>query len=195
MAAKKGPKVFGKPLPLKVNRLAIGIDQSYSGFGVTLMDMDSDAYYTTVFKGEGIGIDRLLDIQEKLWAIIEDATPASSEVIVGMEGYAFGSQMANMAGELGAVVKLTLHDLLHKYHGKYPYIIPPTVLKKYVTGKGNGVQKNQILLSVYKKWGVEFTDDNAADSYALAHMVAGKCDLAYEREIYHNIQDPKYREK
>jgi len=195
MAAKKGPKVFGKPLSAKVKRVAIGIDQSYSGFGVTLMDMDSDAYYTTVFKGEGIGVDRLLDIQEKLWKIIEETTPSSSEVVVGMEGYAFGSQMANMAGELGAVVKLTLQSVLWKYHGKYPYIIPPTVLKKYVTGKGNGVQKNQILLQVYKNWGVEFNDDNAADSYSLAHLVAGKANLAHQREIYHNIQDPKYREK
>ena len=194
MAAKKGPKVFGKPLPAKVKRVAIGIDQSYSGFGVTLMDMDSDAYYTTVFKGEGVGVDRLLDLQEKLWQIVEGVA-AASEVKVAMEGYAFGSQMANMAGELGAVVKLTLRDILWNHHGKYPYIIPPTVLKKYVTGKGTGVQKNQILLQVFKKWSIEFNDDNAADSYALAHMAAGKCDLAYEREIYHNIQDPKYREK
>jgi ABC-type uncharacterized transport system involved in gliding motility auxiliary subunit len=52
-----------------------------------------------------------------------------------------------------------------------------------------------MLLHVFKKWGVEFNDDNAADSYALAHMVACKGELAYEREIYHNIQDPKYREK
>ena len=195
MAAKKGPKVFGKPLPATVKRVAVGIDQSYSGFGVTLMDMDSDAYYTTVFKGESTGIDRLLDIQEKLHEILEKVIITPSEVVAAMEGYAFGSQMANMAGELGAVVKLTLYDVLWKYHGKYPYIIPPTVLKKYVTGKGNGVQKNQILLSVYKKWGVEFTGDNAADSYALAHLAAGKCDLTYEKEIYHNIQDPKYREK
>jgi hypothetical protein len=195
MAAKKGPKVFGKPLHSTVKRVAIGIDQSYSGFGITLMDMDSSAYHTTVFKGEGLGVDRLLNIQEKLWAILEEISATPSEIVVAMEGYAFGSQMANMAGELGAVVKLTLHDVLWKYHGKYPYIIPPTVLKKYVTGKGNGVQKNQILLSVYKKWGVEFTDDNAADSYALAHLAAGKCDLVYEKEIYHNIQDPKYREK
>jgi hypothetical protein len=195
MAAKKGPKVFGKPLPTTVKRVAIGIDQSYSGFGVTLMDMDSSAYHTTVFKGESTGVDRLLNIQEKLWAILEEVSATPSEIVVAMEGYAFGSQMANMAGELGAVVKLTLYDVLWKHHGKYPYIIPPTVLKKYVTGKGSGIQKNQILLSVYKKWGVEFTDDNAADSYALAHLAAGKCDLTYEKEIYHNIQDPKYREK
>jgi hypothetical protein len=48
---------------------------------------------------------------------------------------------------------------------------------------------------VYKKWGVEFTDDNAADSYALAHLAAGRHGLSYEKDIYNNIQDPKYREK
>jgi hypothetical protein len=69
------------------------------------------------------------------------------------------------------------------------------MLKKYVTGKGQGVKKNQILLSVYKKWGVEFMDDNAADSYALARIAAGIADLEYEKEIITKTLDPKYREK
>lgn len=196
MAAKKGPKVYGTNIPAKTKRVAIGIDQSYSGFGVTFMDIDSSAFRTVVFKGEGIGVDRLIDITIKLSELIEENVPyEATEVVVAMEGYAFGSQMANMAGELGATVKLLLRDYLHKHSGAYPYIIPPTVLKKYVTGKGTGIQKNQILLHVFKKWNVEFNDDNAADSYALAHLVAGKCDLAYEREIFHKIQEPNYREK
>jgi len=194
--ARSKASTFGSSIPSKAKRVAIGIDQSYSGFGVTFIDIDSGTYKTVVFKGEGIGVDRLVDISIKLGELIETSVPYDAkEVIVAMEGYAFGSQMANMAGELGATVKLLLRDLLHKHHGAYPYIIPPTVLKKYVTGKGTGVQKNQMLLHVFKKWNVEFNDDNAADSYALAHLAAGKCDLAYEREIYHNIQDPKYREK
>ena len=69
------------------------------------------------------------------------------------------------------------------------------MLKKYVTGKGQGVKKNQILLNVYKKWGVEFMDDNAADSYALARIAAGMADLSYEKEIITKTLDPKYREK
>jgi hypothetical protein len=52
-----------------------------------------------------------------------------------------------------------------------------------------------MLLYVYKKWDVEFTDDNAADSYALARLVAGAHDLAYEKEVYDKLQDPKFREK
>ncbi|CAB4128923.1 hypothetical protein UFOVP225_105 [uncultured Caudovirales phage] len=194
--SRKGIKWFGKPFSGIGKSLVIGIDQSYSGFGITFMDPKSDNYLTVVFKGEGTGVDRLLDIREVLLALIKTHAAYAIDIKVAMEGYAFGSQMANMAGELGGMVKVVLHDQFKRsnMHGMYPYIIPPTVLKKYVTGKGTGVQKNQILLSVYKKWGVEFTNDNAADSYALAHLAAGKCDLAYEKEIYHNIQDPKYRE-
>jgi hypothetical protein len=107
-----------------------------------------------------------------------------------MEGYAFGSQMANMLGELGGMVKLTLLDF-----GIYPLIVPPTNLKKYVTGKGNGISKSQILMYVYKKWDAEFSDDNAADSFALARLVSGKHELAYEKEMYDKLQDPKFREK
>ncbi len=88
------------------------------------------------------------------------------------------------------MVKMTLKDDFDIY----PLIVPPTSLKKYVTGKGN-TQKNQMLMHVFKKWNLEFTDDNAADSYALAHLVSGKADLAYEKEVYHKLQDPDYREQ
>ena len=55
--------------------------------------------------------------------------------------------------------------------------------------------KSQMLLHVYKNFGAEFTDDNAADSYALAHLVSGSAKRAYEKEIYNKLQDPKHREK
>lgn len=195
MAAKKD-KIYGTKLPSNVKRVAVGIDQSYSGFGITFMDMDSDKFYTVVFKGEGIGVSRLLNIQHKLVELLGLNIPNNAkEVVTAMEGYAFGSQMAHMAGELGSIVKVVLWEFLGHYKGKFPYIIPPTVLKKYVTGKGTNIQKNQILLNVFKNWNVEFTDDNAADSYSLAHLASGKGNLAHQREIYHNIQDPKYKEQ
>ena len=50
-------------------------------------------------------------------------------------------------------------------------------------------------MQVYKKWGIEFDNDNAADSYALARMAAGLADLEYEKEILEKLLDPKYREK
>lgn len=190
-----GLKFFDGGLTKDAKKIAIGIDQSYTGFAFTAMDIETGEWMTTVSKAPGTHVDRLYWIGRNLENSLTAIAQSAEEVVVAMEGYAFGSQLANMAGELGGVVKLTCYMYLDGFEGKYPYIIPPTTLKKYVTGKGQGIQKNQILLHVYKKWGIEFSDDNAADSYALAHLVAGKAELAYEKEIFNNIQNPKYREK
>jgi hypothetical protein len=188
-------KAFGPGLSLKVDNIAIGIDQSYSGFGLTILNVDNpNEYSTIVFKAEHMHVDRLIWVQERLRKLFV-LSGGFKSVTVAMEGYAFGTTMAHMLGELGAVVKLTCYKELDGFEGKYPYIIPPTTLKKYITGKGTGVQKNQILLNVYKKWGVEFNDDNAADSYALAMLAAGKGTLAYELEILQKIKGPTFREK
>ena len=48
-------------------------------------------------------------------------------------------------------------------------IIAPGTLKKFVTGDGRA-KKDLMLLKVYKKWGVEFDNDNLADAYGLARM-------------------------
>jgi len=188
-------KIYG-PGVGKAKNVAIGIDQSYSGFGITVLNVnDPSEYVTTVFKAEFLHVDRLFWIKKQLEELLAVATKDANSVVTAMEGYAFGTTMAHMLGELGAVVKMVCYDLFDKYEGKYPYIIPPTTLKKYVTGKGTGVQKNQILLAVYKKWGVEFNDDNAADSYALAMLAAGDGKLAYEVEILEKIKGPNFREK
>lgn len=177
-------KFEGGTPPSGSSPVYVGIDQSYSGFAITLLTREG--YRTTVYKSEARGVNRLADIQDH----IRETLVTYTIIDVAMEGYAFGSQMANMLGELGGVVKLTLKEL-----NLYPLIVPPTNLKKYVAGKGQGVSKSQILMLVYKKWGVEFNDDNAADSYALAHLVSGSHSLAYEKEVYDKLQDVKFREK
>ena len=178
-------KIFNGGVVIPENPVYLGIDQSYSGFAITAYQNGN--YYTEVYKSDKRGIDRLRDIQAHTMNWLHQFDNVTD---VAMEGYAFGSQMANMLGELGGMVKLTLLDF-----GIYPLIVPPTNLKKYVTGKGNGISKSQMLLQVYKKWDAEFTDDNAADSYALARLVSGSHELAYEKEVYAKLQDPKFREK
>ena len=59
-------------------------------------------------------------------------------------------------------IYLLEESLVHKYD-----IIPPNTLKKFITGKGNA-KKELMLLKVYKRWGVEFNDNNMADAYSLA---------------------------
>lgn len=171
----------------------VGIDQSYSGFAITALGADG-SYETTVAKFETSGAERLSQIQEHLLSTLRRFTACCDVQDIAMEGYAYGSIMANKLGELGGVVKLSLHKLDNIGRGNAPMIVPPTSLKKYVTGRGNGVQKNQMLLQVFKKWGVEFPDDNAADSYGLAHIVSGKGTMSYEKEIYDKLQTAENRD-
>jgi Holliday junction resolvasome RuvABC endonuclease subunit len=177
------PKIWGDS-NLK-GAVAVGIDQSYSGFAMTAIDDDGN-YYTEVHKLTGAGVERLVDAQRITQCFLDNFNVRC----VAMEGYAFGSQMANMLGELGGAVKLTLHHYGITPETETPLIVPPTSLKKYITGKGTGVKKNQVLLSVYKKWDVEFTDDNAADSYGLARLVRNKHDFEYEKEVYDKLTSP-----
>jgi Holliday junction resolvasome RuvABC endonuclease subunit len=166
----------------------IGIDQSYSGFGLTAID-SNDNYYTEVWKLDGVGVHRL----DTAGLLLHEFVKRFDVQAVAMEGYAFSSQMAHMAGELGGAVKLELlrNFTLDKPDARYPLIVAPTSLKKYVTGKGTQVQKNQMLLQVYKKWGVEFNDDNAADSYGVARIARNKHDFEYEIEVYDKVVSPR----
>ena len=174
-------KTFGGPIHAEpATPCYIGIDPSYSGFGITVLMYDE--YFTQVIKFDNSGSTRLANIYEYLQNYLESITDEHPIKEVAMEGYAYGSQMSHMLGELGGVVKLALH-----YYGIEPLIVAPTSLKKYVTGKGTGVQKNVMLLSTYKKWGIEFTDDNAADSYALARIASKYSTTDYEKAVLDKV--------
>jgi crossover junction endodeoxyribonuclease RuvC len=170
----------------------IGLDQSYTGFAITVIN-EEGKYKTFVYKSVGHGVERLRDIYYFMGEEVFEV--ALNVVDSAMEGYAYNSTMAHMAGELGGLVKMELRSWFYDSEAKYPFIVAPAMLKKYITGKGTGVQKNQILLNVYKKWGIEFNDDNAADSYGLARIAAGMGELTYEKEIIKKLLDPKFKEK
>lgn len=88
-----------------------------------------------------------------------------STTVVFIEGYSFGSQHRGQSiAELTGIIKHYLNQSLLK-----TYIVPPTVLKKFMTGKGNS-DKNIMLLKIYKKYGKEFTNDDEADAFALAKL-------------------------
>lgn len=85
--------------------------------------------------------------------------------LVIIEGYSFAGKFTNyFQYELGASLRMVFHN------NEVPYIeVPPTSLKKFVTGKGNSA-KNLMLLDVYKRWEFDTEDDNEADAYGLAQF-------------------------
>lgn len=146
----------------------VGIDQSYTGFAVVAINVSTGEHYDHLGKFPpakyGTGVDRLLAIENWLMEVLS----GWDIDWICMEGYANGSKFGReVAGELGYATK----RLLRRWHPQQllPTIVPPTSLKKFVTGKGNA-KKNEMLLGVYKKWGVEYSDDNLADAYSLARV-------------------------
>ena len=176
---------------LKSNQeITLGIDQSLTGFALSAVSVATPTEHMTwVYKSPYRGVQRLADIQNFLtdkfaefwwkgWVIKN----------VAMEGTVLASQSALVLGELSATVKLTLWEA-----NILPLQIPPMTLKKYATGKGTA-KKQEMLLQMYKRWGVEFNDDNAADAYALARLAGSHAISAVETQIIEQIKDPKYRD-
>lgn len=178
--------------------VAIGIDQSLTGFAVAAVSVaHPEQYEIWVYKSPYSGVERLLDIQnwlqEKFVFLDEQGHDVQNAAI---EGSVLASHSALKLGELAALVKITLYDMMifENPDVAVPLQIPPMTLKKYATGKGNA-KKQEMMLQIYKRWGVELNDDNAADAYALARLAAGSHTTEIEKAVVDQIKDPKYRDQ
>jgi crossover junction endodeoxyribonuclease RuvC len=141
----------------------VGLDFSFAKNGLAVLGEDGTLLTKKllVTSSKKSDEERLDDMMLEISMDIPKKTK-----LVCLEGLSFGSK-GNSLAQMGA-----LHYLvrLFLYHNKIDYkIITPTQLKKFVTGSGR-VQKNLMLLKIYKKWGIEFDDDNLADAYALARF-------------------------
>jgi crossover junction endodeoxyribonuclease RuvC len=177
----------------------VGIDQSYTGFAVVAIDAEGIVVHEDVTKFEakshGSGIDRLIGIYGHLFAVLHEIDDVGQ---VCMEGYSAASKFGReAAGELGAMVKMAIYDYFDQLVPKtvdeadlrYPAIVQPGSLKKFVTGNG-AAKKNNMMLAVYKKWGYEPHNDDLADAYSLARVALALdigADLAYEKEALKSV--------
>jgi Holliday junction resolvasome RuvABC endonuclease subunit len=181
------PKVFGE-ISETTRKVAIGIDQSLTGFAMSIVDVESPKHHRTyVYKSPYKGVLRLKDIQLFMQNVISTCS-VYTVVDVAMEGTVLASHSALVLGELSATVKLQLLE-----NKRAPLQIPPMTLKKYASGKGTS-KKQEMLMQIYKRWGVEFNDDNAADAYALARLAGGIHIDAIEAAIIEQVKDDKYRD-
>lgn len=188
-------RIEGKSIPRDAS-VSIGIDQSLTGFALTILSNDDPTQYLTwVYHSPYYGIERLVDIRQWLTDTLGYAEEHWVVEGVGMEGTVLASQAALVLGELSATVRLAIYDFFEDGDDRsFPLKVPPMTLKKYAAGKGNA-KKQEMLLQIFKRWGIEFNDDNAADSYALARLV-GKISIdAVEKAVVEQMSDPKYRDQ
>ncbi len=143
----------------------VGIDPSYNGMGIIVVDHQGVIIEQVLHKSTGESDEeRLLDIETKIQFI---------PTIVGlnrvyMEGpsYSSNGKFVLQMGALHFMIRLIFLKKKINYS-----IIAPGTLKKFVAGKGKGNAKKELmLLKTYKRWGVEFDDNNLCDAYGLARL-------------------------
>lgn len=142
----------------------VGMDPSYNGFAIVVLDKDANIIEQKLFgsSSDKETEDRLIELEEE-FKFIPNIICLHSVCIEG-PSYASNGAFILQMGALHFMIRLML-----KKRGVDYKIIAPGTLKKFVTGDGRA-KKDLMLLKVYKKWGVEFDNDNLADAYGLARF-------------------------
>jgi Holliday junction resolvasome RuvABC endonuclease subunit len=131
------------------------------------------------------GMPRLDAITSAITSAITELTDSPSLIVI--EGYSMGSKGSRVfsIGELGGIIKYMLWKKNYKI-----VIVPPKTLKKFITNNGNA-GKELMLLKTYKKYGVEFSDNNECDAFGLAKIgqaILFGSDIEYEKECLKKIE-------
>lgn len=156
--------------PTKPEALYIGIDQSYSGFGLVVLDNNGHCHQKSLlkyplnkFKNEA---ERLVKIYDDLIMYFAIHQGSGAEIHIGMEGYAYGAKLnREKLGELGGVVKLTSQLVFNQN----PETIQPTSLKQFIGGSGKA--SKQQMVEAIQQFDPEIVNDNLADAYGIALML------------------------
>ncbi len=165
----------------KVERAIIGIDLSLNGTGIccsTLIhgikhQQNGYCFYEVIPKNKE-RYPRWFTIRAAIQKFYVGCTPTPK---IFIEGYSFMSRSRSVVdlAEIGGIIRMDLHD-----HGLHFTEIPPTVLKKFITGKGN-VKKDLILKEIYRRWGMDLDSHNLADAYALVKL--GEAVLGLNQDV------------
>lgn len=161
----------------------MGLDLSMTGTGCVVME-DSDIIYqklisTKLIKGEsGKAVEqddlrRIIEIKDQIEDVMNITHFLHNDLDktrIAIEGPALGVQGKTQSiVTLGKLLGIIEHWLATSLNIKYA-IIPPTSLKKAILGKGIG-KKELMLKEVWKKYKIDFTDNNLCDAFCLCTMI------------------------
>jgi len=149
--------------------ITIGIDPSLTSTGICVMDENGQVLQSLALSSKHYGVKRLDDFKDKVGEIFYPYRNKGHELFIAIEGYSFASNTQGIAlGELGGMMRLYMYELGIKY-----IEVPPTVVKKFATGKGNS-DKIAMAVALQKQYGLEYPTSDQTDAHFL-----GLIGLAY----------------
>lgn len=146
----------------------VGVDLSLTGTGVAIIDGGLIQTFTYGTKGSrGATLPQRAERLLNIVAAVRMYTERADFVVI--EGPAFGQNNPGTHDRSG-LWWLVVDRLC--FEGYPIAVVPPTTLKKYVTGKGNA-QKDEVMLAVAHRYpDAEVKNNNEADALGLAAMGA-----------------------
>ena len=155
--------------------MIIGIDASLSCTAVVVIGDDGNVDTSEAIKSK-YSKDRFKRYSLLCEGIFRWITHDDS---VYIEGYSYGSKGKGVSSmyEFGGILRYKLWSLKVDYTE-----VPPTVIKKFVTGKGNA-NKTQVMKCLIQRYGADFGTDDEYDAYGVAlvgHALEGKNDKLFD---------------
>lgn len=154
----------------------LGLDLSLTSSGYILLE-NNRVFANYLIKSKPLGKtpkDELIRLMR-----IRDQIILTSDIdLIVIEGIAFGIQKTTSLSQLSAL-NYMVRERCHL--NKIPFVVvAPTTLKKFVCEKGNA-KKEQMILSVYKRWKFSSENSDICDAYGLAKI--GTTLLAKDKKI------------
>jgi len=167
----------------------IGIDPSLTGTGFHTYDN----CLLIVSNNKFSDVERIQYIVDSIALKIEKIFLEGHKPIVGIEGFSFmskGRAISQLFG-LGWAIRLWLHNNNIEY-----YEIPPHSWKKFLfKNKLKKGAKDLIILETYKKYGVEFDDNNICDAFNIMKFTESLYKLKYGIPVELSKDDMKVLDK
>lgn len=144
--------------------VSLGIDLSLTATGAIRLE-EGKIIGRQIIKSKPQGKNPVDELNRLI--SIRDAIITTNVDVAVIEGLAFMARNSTALTQLSGLSYMVREMLM--LSGIKFYIVQPTTLKKFITGKGNGA-KDLMLLETYKRYGVSFSDDNECDAYGLARI-------------------------
>jgi Holliday junction resolvasome RuvABC endonuclease subunit len=141
----------------------LGIDASLTNTGITLLISPTQYTSFSIKAKGGTQLERMELIAEQLLSFIVEQNIDPMEGTACIEGGSYHSN--GMIYQMGQLTGMIIHAL-HQFYVN-PMEIPPSQVKKFISGVGSA-SKQCVMDSIKARYREAFTDDNQADSYALA---------------------------
>lgn len=152
-----------------------------NGTGVCILDQDSkiiESYnIKNKFKDSSFKPINLTDNLNQQIKIINKTIKTYTPLAIVREGYSYGSARLKSSssifelGEVGGCINQICYINNYRLESNNYYIISPTKHKKFNLGQSGIKKDSKFLLTVFKKFNLEFNSDDEADSFMLANMI------------------------